>query len=356
MAFVALAAAIAAGVFVLGSWNGKSTDETRPQRQAEQMQQIPTETAVVKVNGPADSNPPPSQPARRTISDSSIADAAGQRDLTTNKLERLNQVREQFRALANGASAAALKAAKAITNENERETALVTLATQWTHGELLPASARAANIQRMGLEAGIGIELAKNPEMASQAIEWANALTEGEGRVYLLETVAAGMLKSDPAAGFALSEGMTEAERKKFASDLFASWAAEDTEAALQWANGLDDPGERDTAIKGIRTSAPVGIGAVLAMKDGYPVINGLASGGPAELSGQIRAGDRIVALAQGDSAFADAHDMSLAAVVDLLRGELGTPVRLQVVGADTTPNSAPRTVTIIRDQIKFKR
>ncbi len=307
-ACVAFAAAIAAGVFILGPWNGKPGGEPRQQRKSEQPQQVTPETAAVKTTSPANSSSPPDGPAEKKVTDRHASDDVTRAVLpSTNKLERLNQIRDQFRALAGSSAAAALTAAKAITNDNERETALLTLVTEWTHGELGPARERASNIQRFGLEAGLGMELAKNPELA---IQWATELTEGEARLNLLQAAAVTMLGTDPSAAFALSEGMTDAERQKFAFQLFAAWAADDTEAALQWANGLDDPGERDTAIKGIRTSAPVGIGAILAMKDGYPVINGLASGGPAELSGQIRAGDRIVALAQGESPFADAHDI----------------------------------------------
>src|SRR3954464_8436977 len=42
-----------------------------------------------------------------------------------NKLERLGEIRESFRALAAGAAQSALQAAKQLTNEVERETALL---------------------------------------------------------------------------------------------------------------------------------------------------------------------------------------------------------------------------------------
>src|SRR5438552_3110062 len=47
--------------------------------------------------------------------------------VTTNKLERLAQTRESFRLLAAGDPTSAMRAAKQITNETERETALLTL-------------------------------------------------------------------------------------------------------------------------------------------------------------------------------------------------------------------------------------
>jgi hypothetical protein len=351
-ACVALIAAMGAGIFLLGPWSGRPGGEVR---QADQPLQEPhQEAGTQKPIASTNTNPGSVRAPQKKRSDShAVPEVSQMSAAATNKVEKLNQIREQFRSLAAGSTAVALKAARTITNDNEREAALLTLVTEWTNGELSPARLRASNIQRFGLEAGLGMELAKNPELA---VNWANELTEGAERYYLLQTAALSMVGTDPSSGFGLSEGMTDAERQKFAFELFAGWGAQDTEAALQWANALDDPTERDGAIKAIRTSAPVGIGAVLGMKDGYPIINGLASGGPAEISGQIRAGDRIVALAQGDSPFADAHDISLAAVVDMLRGEQGTTVRLQVIGSDAAANSAPRTVTIVRDQLKFKR
>ena len=99
-----------------------------------------------------------------------------------------------------------------------------------------------------------------------------------------------------------------------------------------------------------------MGIGAALAIQDGYPVIKELLPGTPAALSGQLHAGDRILALAQGDDSFVEANSFSLADIVKMVRGAPGTPLQLQILPADAPPNSLPRTVSIIRNQLKFKR
>ena len=104
-----------------------------------------------------------------------------------------------------------------------------------------------------------------------------------------------------------------------------------------------------------IRSSAPVGIGAELKMQDGYAVINGLIPGSPAQLSGLIHSGDRILALAQGDNAFMDARGLTLQKIVEMIRGAPNTVLQLQVLPADPTGNALPRTITIPRDQLKFK-
>jgi len=62
------------------------------------------------------------------------------------------------------------------------------------------------------------------------------------------------------------------------------------------------------------------------------------------------------VALAQGDNAFVDARGLPLAQIVEKVRGAPNTPLQLQVLSADAPPNSAPRIVTLSRDQLRFKR
>jgi len=93
-----------------------------------------------------------------------------------------------------------------------------------------------------------------------------------------------------------------------------------------------------------------------MRMQDGYPVINRVIPGTPAELSGQLHPGDRIVALAQGDNSFVEARSLSLQQVVQMIRGAPGTILQLQVLPADALPDSMPQTISIIRDQIKFKK
>jgi C-terminal processing protease CtpA/Prc len=62
------------------------------------------------------------------------------------------------------------------------------------------------------------------------------------------------------------------------------------------------------------------------------------------------------VALAQGDNAFVDTHNVSLGDVVQMIRGAPGTLVQLQVLPVDAAADSPPRTVTIWRDQLKFRK
>ena len=308
--------------------------------------------------------PPPPTPTEPVSPPQPMAPAASERVVAQppppeqppaplNKAERLAQLRETFRTLAAGDPKTALRAARQLTDEVERETALLALVTEWKHGELGSPRQRAQAIAKLGLEAGLGIELTKNPELA---LLWANELTEGQGRAVMLQRTAIAQLDSDPAAALALSEQLAVGERRQFLDAVLANWANKDTDAALQWAGQQPDSADRDAAIKAIHSVAPVGIGAELKVQDGYGVILGLLPGSPAELSGQLRPGDRIVGVAQGDYAFVDARGVALDDLTQAIRGAPGTLLQLQVLPADAPPGSLPRTVSIIRGQVKFKR
>lgn len=95
------------------------------------------------------------------------------------------------------------------------------------------------------------------------------------------------------------------------------------------------------------------GIGAVLTTDlDGYCKIQELKPG-PAMKSKQIKVGDRIVAVAQGNAPPVDVVEMNLNKAVQLIRGEKGTEVRLTIIPVDSP--SDRRVVSLIRDEIKLE-
>ena len=98
-----------------------------------------------------------------------------------------------------------------------------------------------------------------------------------------------------------------------------------------------------------------VGIGAMLRSEDGYAKIESLVPGGPAQMDGRLKVGDRISAVAQGNSEFNDVRDMRLDKVVEQIRGKKGTKVRLLVIPADSPDPSKRKTVELVRDEIKLK-
>lgn len=99
-----------------------------------------------------------------------------------------------------------------------------------------------------------------------------------------------------------------------------------------------------------------VGIGATLQMQDGYCKIMELVPGGPAARSGQLKNGDRIVGAAQKDGEeFTDLIDLPLPQSVELIRGKKGTAVYLNIIPANAADDSARKTVSIVREEIKLE-
>jgi carboxyl-terminal processing protease len=74
------------------------------------------------------------------------------------------------------------------------------------------------------------------------------------------------------------------------------------------------------------------GIGAVLRSEDGFTTIQSLVPGGAAALSGQVKADDKIIAVAQNKDSPVDVIDMDLRDVVKLIRGHHGTEVKLTII------------------------
>jgi carboxyl-terminal processing protease len=138
----------------------------------------------------------------------------------------------------------------------------------------------------------------------------------------------------------------------------------EDTESVLQTyltslARAFDPhsdympPTEMDAFAINMKLSLK-GIGAILGSEDGYAKILALVPGGPADLDKRLQVNDRIAAVAQGDGAFEDVVDMKLARVVEKIRGEKGTDVRLQVIPAKSADLSARVEIRLKRDEIKL--
>lgn len=97
------------------------------------------------------------------------------------------------------------------------------------------------------------------------------------------------------------------------------------------------------------------GIGATLSTEDGYTVIREIKPGSPAEKSRQLKVGDKIVAVAQGEKEPVDVIDEKLNRVVEQIRGPKNTEVRLTVIPSDAPDPSARKIVKILRDEIKLE-
>lgn len=100
-----------------------------------------------------------------------------------------------------------------------------------------------------------------------------------------------------------------------------------------------------------------VGIGAVLQERDDYTTIRELVAGGPAQLSGKVAVGDRIVGVGQDkDGPIKEVVGMRLDEVVELIRGAKGTVVRLDILPADAGPDARHHIVSLVRDKISLDK
>jgi carboxyl-terminal processing protease len=97
------------------------------------------------------------------------------------------------------------------------------------------------------------------------------------------------------------------------------------------------------------------GIGASLQTIDGYCTIHELIPGGPGARGGQLKPGDRIIAVKQAKGEPVDVVDLPLTRTVQMIRGPKGTVVTLTVLPAGAAEGSPAKTVTLVRDQIKLE-
>ncbi|MEE8058101.1 MAG: carboxy terminal-processing peptidase [Pseudomonadales bacterium] len=97
------------------------------------------------------------------------------------------------------------------------------------------------------------------------------------------------------------------------------------------------------------------GIGAVLQSEDEFTKVVRLVHAGPAYKQGQLQPADRIIGVAQGDGEFQDVIGLRLDEVVQLIRGEKGTSVRLDVIPVSAQTDDEHTIIEILRDTVKLE-
>jgi len=100
-----------------------------------------------------------------------------------------------------------------------------------------------------------------------------------------------------------------------------------------------------------------VGIGAELDNKDEYTTIKDLLAGGPAALSGKLKAGDRIVGVGQGENGpIVDVLGWRIDDVVALVRGAEDTVVHLDVLPAEAGADGNHKLISLVRKKISLDK
>ncbi|HWS40040.1 MAG TPA: carboxy terminal-processing peptidase [Arenimonas sp.] len=98
------------------------------------------------------------------------------------------------------------------------------------------------------------------------------------------------------------------------------------------------------------------GVGAVLQVQDEYVVFRTIMPGSPAEKSGQIKTGDRVLAVGQGENGpMVDVVGWRIDDVVAKIRGDKGSVVRLDVQSIDEGVDGPHKIVRIVRDKVKLE-
>ncbi len=98
------------------------------------------------------------------------------------------------------------------------------------------------------------------------------------------------------------------------------------------------------------------GIGAVLRSDNELTVVQKTIKGGPAELSGQIKADDKIVGVGQGlDGSMEDVIGWRLQDVVEKIRGPKGSVVRLEIVPKGAAGGDRRKEVSLVRNKIRLE-
>ncbi len=98
-----------------------------------------------------------------------------------------------------------------------------------------------------------------------------------------------------------------------------------------------------------------VGIGAMLRPDDGAAKIVRIIPGGPAERDGRLAAGDKIIAVAQGDEEPVSILHWPLYKAVRLIRGEKDTKVVLTIIPASDRSGTRTKKIELVRDEVKLE-
>ncbi|MGX5201922.1 carboxy terminal-processing peptidase [Aliikangiella sp. IMCC44632] len=97
------------------------------------------------------------------------------------------------------------------------------------------------------------------------------------------------------------------------------------------------------------------GIGAVLQSDDVYTKINRIVEAGPADKSGELKVDDKVISVGQGKEPLVDVVGWRLDDVVDLIRGDAGSVVRLEIEPANSSVAGKTKIISIVREEVKLE-
>ena len=97
------------------------------------------------------------------------------------------------------------------------------------------------------------------------------------------------------------------------------------------------------------------GVGAVLSMDDGALKIAEIMPGGPMDLDGRIKEGDKIVGVKQADGPMEDIMWRPMKKTIHKIRGKKGTRVTLEIMPRSDPTGTTRKLIELVRDEIKLE-
>ncbi len=98
------------------------------------------------------------------------------------------------------------------------------------------------------------------------------------------------------------------------------------------------------------------GIGAQLRSENDYTTVVRIIPGGPAAKSGLLQEDDKIKSVGQGtEGELVDVVGWRIDDVVQLIRGDKGTVVKLEIMKAEANPDMPSEIITLVRDKVKLE-
>ena len=97
------------------------------------------------------------------------------------------------------------------------------------------------------------------------------------------------------------------------------------------------------------------GVGAVLGMEDGALKIEEIMPGGPIDVDGRIKRGDKIVGVKQADGELEDIMWRPIKKSIRKIRGPKGTHVTLEIIPRSDPLGTTRKMIELVRDEIKLE-
>lgn len=97
------------------------------------------------------------------------------------------------------------------------------------------------------------------------------------------------------------------------------------------------------------------GVGAVLGFDDGALKIDDIMPGGPIDLDGRIKRGDKIVGVKQGDGEMEDILWQPMKKSIKKIRGPKGSRVTLEIIPRSDPSGATRKLIELVRDEINLE-